>query len=199
MSFSSGRHWVRAIIEDRYQFLRFLIDFFDAQADKYEKNTTKQISILAKEIADSDEEIEIEEKYKLLASFANSQDNRNLFYQSMLIMGYSYYETSLSLIKKELKISKRNLTKCLKPSTDIQSRQSWIENDVKKLRNFLVHNNSIAPKNGQEEAIKRLKSIYSDIVYNGSEVFITDTNCVKEILQKEYEVLRDICIQVGFI
>ena len=199
MSFSKGKHWVRAVIEDRYQFLCLLIDLFDSQAEEYENNATKQISNLAKEIAGGDEEIEVGEKYKLLVSFANSQDNRNLFYQSMIIMGYSYYETSLSLIKKEVRRSRRDLTKCLKQSTDIQNRRSWLEGDIKKLRNFLVHNNSIAPKNGQEESIKRLKSIYPEIIYNGSEVFISNVNCVKEFLQKEYEVLTDICIQVGFI
>lgn len=198
MVFSKGKHWIRTAIEDRYQFLRFLIEFFVAQANEYENDTTKQISILAKEIAEEDEEIEKEEKYKLLASFANSQDNRNLFYQSMLIMGYSYYETSLSVINKELSKSGRDLTKYPITSTEILNKQSWIEGDVKKLRNFLTHNNSVAPKNGQEEAITRLKNTYPEIVYNGSEVFITDANCVKEFLQKEYEVLKDICIEVGF-
>lgn len=195
----ASRHYIRAIIEDRYQFICLLIDFFDTQVEKYEKNVTKQIGLLAKEIAEGDEKIEIEEKYKLLASFANSQDNRNLFYQSMFIMGYSYYESSLSIIEKELKISGLNLTKCLEPLTDIQNKRSWIEGDVKKLRNFITHNNSVAPKNGQDKAIKRLKSIYPEIVYDGSEVFVTKANCVKEILQKEYEVLKDICIEVGFI
>ena len=198
MSFSKGKHWVRAVIEDRYQFLCLLIDLFNTQAEEYENDVAKQISILAEEIADGDEEIEVGEKSKLLLSFANSQDNRNLFYQSMLIMGYSYYESSLGLIEQELGKQCQNTNNYNINSTKIQTNKKWIKLDVRLMRNFLVHNNSVKPTKKQDEAIKRLQSKYPGIHYDGNGVTITSDDCVVDFLNTEYEVLKNLCLLVGF-
>lgn len=198
MSFSSGRHWVRSTIEDKYQFLRSLIDFFNCPLRQCECEVIDGAQRLAKEIANGDEEIERSEMDKLLDSFYNSQDNRNLFYQSMLIMGYSYYESSLGLIEQELGKQCQSINNYNINSTNIQTNKKWIKSDVRLMRNFLVHNNSVKPTKGQDEAIKRLRSKYPGIHYDSNGITITSDDCVVDFLNTEYEVLRYLCMLVGF-
>ena len=198
MSFSSGRHWVRNVIENKYLFLCLLIDFFNDPLRQYECEMIYGAQRLAKEIANGDEEIERSEIDKLLASFYDCQDNRNLFYQSMLIMGYSYYESSRKLIGRELKKQGQDINDFNINLKSIQSNKDLIESDVRLMRNFLVHNNSVEPHNGQEEAIKRLQSKYQGIICDGIELAITSADCVVDSLNKEYSVLKYYCKLVGF-
>ena len=116
----------------------------------------------------------------------------------MLIMGYSYYESSRKLIGRELKKQGQDINDFNINLKSIQSNKDLIESDVRLMRNFLVHNNSVEPHNGQEEAIKRLQSKYQGIIYDGIELAITSADCVVDSLNKEYSVLKYYCKLVGF-
>lgn len=173
----------------------------------YEENMMKMFANTAEEVSKGDKEIEHSIKNQFQAIYNNTQDNKNIFYQAMLIMVYSYYETYAQLMCNELGVNK----KAKENSVDsifrhnniiipehIRENKRLLYRDVRELRNFIVHNKSEKHKDLQDEAIKRLKKVHPEIVYDGEEIAITGANCVMDFLTKEYEVLKYLCTAVGF-
>lgn len=173
----------------------------------HEENMVSIFADTAHKLAEGDKEVESSIKSQLSTIYYNSQDNKNIFYQAMLIMVFSYYETSANLICQELSISKNAKKDTI--SSIFEKRHIYIPDYIKpskrllyeyvrELRNFTVHNNSIKPTTKQELVIKRLVKVFPEIKYENNEISISGHKCISYFLMKEYDVLRYICVALGY-
>ena len=203
-----NRHHIWAKIDDRFRFMQYLIRIFPKLEKSHKEYMISMFSDTASRLAEGDKDVELSIESQLSARYYETQDNKNIFYQAMLIMVYSYYETCINLINKELGDTKSIKGKDIASSiidnnkiylTEIIAEdKQFIYEAVREFRNFIVHNNAVKPTDKQDEAIKILVEQYSEIKYDNYEVNITDNRFIIDILIKEYNVLRYICTALGY-
>ena len=206
------RNPVWAKIQDRKTFILSIIESFPCMKKAYEDKVVAEIDDTARCTAEGDKEIEDSIKRQLQHSFYDCQDYENVFLQAMLIMVYSYYENCANLIKNETCTNSNDGqvkgksdvvtyvcdVKNVNLPCNIKEDKSFLYEKVRELRNFLVHNNSTAPKDQkQRDAIDSITRTYREIKYEDSEIIITDKRCIIDILEKEYRVLKHICQTIG--
>ena len=88
----------------------------------------------------------------------------------MFIMAYSYYETCINLINKELggikPIKGKDIVSSIIDNNKIYltemitEEKRFIYETVREFRNFIVHNNAVIPTDKQDAAIKKLVEQY---------------------------------------
>lgn len=202
------RHHIWAKVNDRFRFIQYLISIFPTLEKSHEEYMISIFSDTASRLAEGDKDVELSIKSQLSARYYDTQDNKNIFYQAMFIMAYSYYETCINLINKELGGIKPIKGKDVLSSiidnrgiymTDILTEDKrFIYETVRDSRNFIVHNNSVNLKGDQSSAIKRLAEKYPEITYDNNEVYITGCQCILDILSKEYYILSQVCQALGY-
>lgn len=198
-----------AKIQDRKFFILSMIESFSNMKTTYEYKVLSEIEQIAQKTADGDKEIEDSIRTQYRNYFYDCQDYENSFLQAMLIMVYSYYENCANLIKNEFCSNNKEKKDCdvvtyvcdvnnVNLPCDIKADKSFLYEQVRELRNFLVHNNSTTPKDQkQRDAIDLMTRTYREIKYEDSEIIITDKRCIIDILEKEYRVLKHICQTIG--
>lgn len=200
------RHPIWAKIEDGRLFIATLLDFFVRQERLYINEKTEQIRRVAQQTSDGDDEMRTFIETQLMTIFYNNQDNQNIFYQSMLVMSYSYYEICANLIGRNLtniKQGQQDMITSICENTNIAlpahivKEKKFLYEDIREIRNYIVHNNAIPPKDKQADAINRLIGRYPEIKFKNNAVAIMGPNCILDILSKEYFVLEYLCKALG--
>ena len=205
----SVKHKIWAKVCDRKAFIESLLRAFSDMQHLYEIHVETLIHEIASNSADGDKDIESTIKSQYLNSFYDGQDNENLFNQAMLILVYSYYETCISLIAKERCINSPQKINVLielicKAITtpmpeDIRKDCVFLWDKIRELRNFLVHNNTLPTSKRRIKILKSLTEKYPELQFEDNEITITGIGCLFKILEKEYNVLRWICKELGYI
>ena len=194
----ANRHHIWARVNDRLRFIQYLISIFPTLQKSHEEYLISMFSDTASRLAEGDKDVELSIKSQLSAKYYDTQDNKNIFYQAMFIMAYSYYETCINLINKELgaikPIKGKDIVSSIIDNNKIYltemitEEKRFIYETVREFRNFIVHNNAVIPTDKQDAAIKKLVEQYSEIKYDNYEVYITDSQCIIDILAKEYNI-----------
>lgn len=139
------RHPITARVADRANFLRCLLKEYPIFLDEWENTTEKEFAQIAKDNADGDTETESTIYSSLCFAFNDNADRMNMFYQSVFLMCYSYYESCVALLSKEMN-AKENIRAVCKSKRISLSEESlkaidYLQNDIKGLRNNICHNN----------------------------------------------------------
>lgn len=197
-------HPIKQMIDSQYQFLASMLDRFPDLLDEWIRKQQKYVDEMAQSEANGD--------YEVYSSIYNSEisrvepcyDEEQLFYQAMLIMICSYYESSLLRMAKENNIDKpRPSTIASKFGITLDGEylriSKFLHCTIYPLRNQLCHNNSgtlFAKRDDQGEAnIKKLAEQKIISIEEGKIIFI-DKTFIKKTLEGEYKLLiklADIC------
>lgn len=132
-------------------------------------------------------------------------DIQNMFYQSMLSTVFSFYESILTLIVVEKKLGDRKksidaLKKTVyrKLQSNVQKDFDYLNDDVRHIRNIIVHNYNGTPTNAQKIAAQTETERKRGFAMYNQESYIVEKKYVTLVLDMEYRVLQAICKALGY-
>lgn len=197
-------HPIRLLITNQYQFLSSMLNRFSSLLSDWIAQQEKEVNQLAKNESRGDFEVYSSIYHSEISRVDSCYDEKQLFYQAMLIMVYSYYESILLRIATEESVEGRPSCIAYKHGTKLNSEYSkiseFIHHTVLPLRNQLCHNNNgtlfTRDKDGQEwHAIKILVNS-NDIGIEDGRIYIKRSKFIQDTLDKENKMLlklADIC------
>ena len=171
MAISKGRSNLQAWVEDNLRYLGDLLHKYPAWLDSWTAKTDAEFKQTAKDTAEGDEEIEQDIYWQMLSVFDGNDYKSDTFNKAMLIMAYSFYEQAVPHL---LKLSKRPKTNDLvdllckandiKLSLEEQKAKDFLHQDVRNIRNYIVHNDASCWQKGKkvETICKKHNSIQLD-------------------------------------
>ncbi len=157
MAISKGRSNLQAWVEDNLRYLGDILHEYPAWLDSWTAKTNAEFKNIAKDTAEGDEEIEQDIYWQMLSVFDGNDYKSDTFNKAMLIMAYSFYEQAVPHL---LKLSKRPKTNDLvdllckandiKLSKEEQKAKDFLRQDVREIRNYIVHNDGSCWQNPNE-------------------------------------------------
>ena len=191
MSFSV-RNPILARIEDNMSFIKSLLDNYPTLLTAWEKNQQKIFQKQADKIANGDQEVRKTILNDFYTAFDNVEDMKNLFYQSVFLMAYSYYDASLGLFEGSIRNNViKNKCKHLHLKKETLKNISFIYNTVRPLRNHICHNNS-GSYDKDMRIMMKIVSGYNDIHYEDKVISFSSDSFINTTLEKIYSVLKSI-------
>lgn len=187
-------------IQDRKTFIERLIGDYPYFVDKWQIEQNEIFKQEASDYADGDKEVEYSILSQLECSFDDIEGLKNTFYQSMLLIVYSYYESIITLIDKDARPNSIVSNICI-PNGIVLSQESidnisFISEDVSIIRNNVCHNNAGTPRN--PDKVKRIVDNYSDLAFEDGVVSINGDIFLRELLDREYFVLSELADKLGY-
>lgn len=187
-------------IQDRKTFIERLIGDYPYFVDKWQIEQNEIFKQEASDYADGDKEVEYSILSQLECSFDDIEGIKNTFYQSMLLIVYSYYESIITLIDKDARPNSIVSNICI-PNGIVLSQESidnisFISEDVSIIRNNVCHNNAGTPRN--PDKVKRIVDNYSDLAFEDGVVSINGDIFLRELLDREYFVLSELADKLGY-
>ncbi len=195
-------HPIKRKIVHQHAFISQLLDHFPALYKEWENGLQEDFQQQAKEFAEGDQEIEWD-TYRNMSSWLETQyDEIPLFYNSMAVSIYSYYEDIIRLIAQECG-TKELLkaiceTKGIKLSSELQASIDSIDSEMKVIRNQICHNNAGTPKASKFKSLKSLSSRENEICFEDGVLSIHGDEYLKKVLEQEYEILITLAEKLGY-
>lgn len=190
----SLRHPIKGKIDDNYHFIKDLLEEHLAFLNKWELSTRKEFESYAK--AEEDPEIRYTISSQYSTVFDDADYRKNLFHQAILIMSYSYFESCLDLILKDLGTSINNdkIPTIYKQRGIVMSEEETTAidfmKDIRELRHDICHNNEGTYR--RPELLTKLSKEWDGVNFDGT-LIISKPDIVLEALDKSYLLLSRIC------
>ena len=201
-------HPIKARIYQQSIVIEHLITDYPSMRKMWTDNIAMQLRQDAKSIADGDLEIEREEYSKMLDCFLSSREYDCVFYNSMLILVYAFYEDILTAIYanegylvpgNSPQIKDLIKRKGFSLSVETQANVDYLYNKVRILRNAITHNtwnNNIKSEN--KDVITKLASLHNGIICDSESLYICKQDCLLCFLEKEKSVLLELVDKLGY-
>lgn len=199
-------HPIKQMINSQYGFLSSMLDRFPSLLNEWIKKQEEEVEQLAREYAEGDYEVYRDTYNSEISRVDSCYDEELLFNQAMLIMVYSYYESTLLRLSKEVQVdSPRPSLIANKFNATLDDEliriSEFVFNIVEPLRDQLCHNNSgtLFEKNKEraEASINFLLQKKYISVYEGR---ITSINrdFIKKVLDGEHKLLLKLAEICGY-
>ncbi len=186
------------MIEDQHVFLSYMLDDYPRLLDEWITKQEKEVEDIAKSVAEGDDEV-------YYSVYSNEiQRIEHCSYEAMLIMVYSYYESTLFRLAKEKDVDSPRPSKIAEKiganvDNELLQISNFLYNTVRPLRNELCHNNSgtLFEESSQEEQANIRNLTQNNVISIDNErITIIDRGFIKQTLDDEYKLLlklADIC------
>ena len=199
-------HPIKQMINRQYGFLSSMLERFPYLMNEWIEKQKKEVEELAREYAEGDEEVYLDTYNSEISRIDSCYNEEQLFNQAMLIMVYSYYESSLLRLAKECKanLARPSIIATKYGMTldeDLQHISDFLFNIVEPLRNQLCHNNSgtLFEKNKEKaEASIHLLEQKKYISVDNGRIISVDRNFIRKILDGEHKLLLKLAEICGF-
>lgn len=212
MSFAA-RDYKRACIEDKGSFIRTMLNFYPFLYEQWRTKEEKMASEEGNFVSQGDEDVRLSVKQELMSRHDYFEECANIFYQSILLMAYGYFEESLSRLndgtevyqkKGESKITAllKAICKCRKCtiSTTAQEAFDFIDNDVRPLRNYICHvvvGSKSDIKEKHVEKVRALANKYDGIKIDEKILLMPSSVFIEKFLNSTDIVLKELCEVCG--
>ncbi len=194
------RHPITAKVDDRASFLRSLLKEYPKFLNEWEDSAEKEFAQIAKDNGDGDKEIESTIYTSLCSAFDDNADKMNMFYQSVFLMCYSYYESCVALLSKKMNAKESIHAICKSKGISLSEKSlkaiDFLQNDIKDLRNNICHNNWGTYR--KMDSLKRLSELNVGFDYNNSTLTFADSKLIIDVLDKMHMVLHELCEKLGY-
>ena len=124
----------------------------------------------------------------------------NIFYLSVFLMCYSYYESCVTLLSKNMntKVTIKAIceSKKISLSEDSLIAMDYLQNDMKNLRNNICHN--YFGTYCKASVLKRLSEQNVDFDYDENILLFTDSKFILDALDRMHMVLSELCIKLNY-
>ena len=197
------------MINSQYGFLSSMLDRFPSLLDEWIEKQKEEVEQLAKESAGEDFEV-----YRGIYSSEISRidpcyDEEQLFNQAMLIMVYSYYESTLLRLATEIHEEEARPSVIAKHfgenlDDELSKISNYLFKTVYPLRNQLCHNNQgtlfARSTNRKEEQIENVEKLVERkfIKMDDGRIASIDRTFIKKILDGEHKLLLKLAEICGF-
>ncbi len=195
------RNETLAKVEDQASFLEYLIEEYPRLLKDWTDKLDKEFQQQAEIIVDGEREIYASVYSSLTTAFDEIDYREDLFYKSMLIISYSYYEGAVKFLSK--KAGTKNLIEAICKSNNFELSEEAknaleaINSDTRIIRNQLVHNNMGNPQHTDD--LLRISKRWNNIIFSNDEINICGSDFILDSLHKELLVLKELCKKLGYI
>lgn len=199
------RHEMRIKIDDQKQFLGFMLATYPGMVEQWENSMVEKFKQEAKEAAAGDSDIEHDYFSQCCRCLDDTGMCIPLFYNTMLVMAYSYYESMLGrILDYEVKNKKDNAEKILDSICKLRDIElskarkadvAFMRNTVRILRNQICHNNNGTPT--EDDELKKIAQANEGVEYNGGEVYVNES-VARKALEAAYGVLSELAEKLGY-
>ncbi|MCQ2374328.1 MAG: hypothetical protein MJ069_00280 [Salinivirgaceae bacterium] len=190
------------MINQEADYIRSLICRFPEQ----QKDWIDKIDSEFKKLAQTEFPNESDSAYQMYRSYSSAaldscELEKDMFYKSMFLMTYIYYESALKKI-----FAKSNVNKSLEyyiSTNHLELKQAtysdyeFVKKYAKALRDHLCHNGY-----GEEYKVEKITSKLADYpevsINEDGVVTITDSKFILDVLGKEQNILNEIAERLGF-
>ena len=194
------RHPIAAKIEDRASFLSSLLKEYPKFLNEWENNAEKEFAQIAKDNSDGDIEVESTIYSSLCSAFNDNADKMNMFYQSVFLMCYSYYESCVAQLSRNANAKESIFAICKSKSISLSDESleaiNYLQNDINDLRNNICHNNFGTYR--KIDSLKRLSELNVGFDFDGNTLFFTNPKLIIDALDKMHAVLNELCDKLGY-
>lgn len=199
-------HPIKQQIDSQHDFLSSMLDRFPGLLDEWIQRQKEEVEQLANEIAEGDPDAYWSTYANEISRVDPCYDEEQLFNQAMLIMVYSYYESTLLRLAKEINVDEA------RPSVianhfgvvldgGLLKISNYLFNTILPLRNQLCHNNQgtlfTRSKKEEIENIDKLEE-RKFITMGDDRIVSIDRNFIKKILDGEHKLLLKLAEICGF-
>ena len=188
-----------AKIEDRARFLEHLIEEYSRLLQDWTEKTNRIFLKEAEEYAEEDFEVYSSMYSSMQSAFDENEYREDLFYKSMILMAFSYYESTIGYLAKKANTNELIDAICkshnYELSKEAKKAKDEINSNIRIVRNQLVHNSMGNPKHVDD--LLRICREWSGIHFKDDEITISGSEFVIDSLKKELFILREICNKLG--
>lgn len=187
-------HPTRYLIDTRYNYIKKLINEYPRLKESMLHDSDKECKDFAQENAGEDKEVAQSIYEQEVRRNEDVSDLNNIFYQSMLMITYSYYEGIIRHMMKD--INAKHLIEAIckqqRTSLSIESEKAvaFIDEEVKAIRNNICHNN--AGTCNKQRLMSKLSSIYTEIDFTEDTIGIYDSKFILNALELEHQILIEL-------
>lgn len=188
-----------AQVQDKADFIEFILDQYPSIYHEWAAKQDKEFRKEAELRSDGDWEIE-ESIYKNLSEIFDKNSNcKDLFYQSMFLMAFAYYDGVIEFFRKE--VSRKNIINsiCKKYNMPLTKEAveslNFIEYKAKHIRHNICHNNMGTTRN--ENKVKDICKKYNGLQYENDIIAFESSDFIKLFLQKVRILLTELCEITG--
>ncbi|MBR3532241.1 MAG: hypothetical protein IKN83_12865 [Bacteroidaceae bacterium] len=186
----TARDMLLAQVEDSFVFLKHLIEEYPLLSKKKDEETIIFFKKEAEEIAEGDSEIYNSVYSTLLSYLEDSDFKKDLFYQAMVMLVYSFYERIIRSLADKANESTLIDAICkakgITLSNEAIKAKEDINSNIRILRNQIVHNNFGTLKHNDD--LKRMSKDWPEINCSDS-ISILGSDFILDSLKKEKLVL----------
>lgn len=199
MAFSL-RDPVLANIDDKALIIESIINHYPYLLKEWEDKQDKEYRKIAKESSDGDKEVELSIYFQMRNALDIDYDLCDIFYQSMLIMVVSYYESMITMLSKTIKAEDSIRAICEKRSVVLsptaEEYVNVLEKEVMVLRNNVCHNNFGTHRN--PEMLCSIAKNSDEIYFENGIISITGPTYVLNVLKMEHRILLELAAKLGY-
>ncbi len=202
-------HPIKLMINSQYQFLSSMLDRFPSLLEEWIMKQEEEAKHIAEDCAGGDFEVYSDIYNAEISRIDSCYDEEQLFNQAMMIMVYSYYESTLLKLSIEVK------AKEARPSVianhfgkelddELMKISTFLFKTIFPLRNQLCHNNQgtlfARDNNRKEEQIEEISRLVERkyITIDNGRIVSIDRNFIKKVLAGEQKILLKLSEICGF-
>lgn len=188
------RNYFSALVEDKISFIEYLLSLYPLIYKEWLEKEDKHLEKIAKDYADNDKEIEASTLSSLREQLYFTEETPDLYYQALLILSYSHFESSITALAKKCscQVSVDAICETTHHDLSSQSRKAldFIRNRIRTIRNNIVHNNFGTIR--QEQEIIDITKDYQCLIFDGESITIVSPKIIEDTLQKLRILLREL-------
>lgn len=167
----------------------------------------EEFAKIARANSEGDRDIESTIFSSLCSVFDDNADKKDLFYQSIFVMCYSYYESCVTLLGKNENTKETNTKKAIidicesqkiSLSEDALKAINYLQDNIRVLRNNICHNNFGTYR--KSSVLVEITKRNTGFGYDGKTetLFFTDSKIIIDTLNKMHMVLHELCEKLGY-
>lgn len=194
------RHPIIAKVDDQASFLKTLLDEYPTFLNEWENKLEKDFKQISQDNSDGDRDAESTIYNSLCSAFKDNGGRINMFYQSVFLMCYSYYESCVAQLSKSANVKETIHAICKSKRISLSEESlkaiDYLQNDINDLRNNICHNNFGTYR--KTNSLKRLSELNMGFDYDDNTLIFRDSKLICETLDKMHAILHELCEKLGY-
>lgn len=195
-------HPIRRKIDRQYQFISQLLAHFPILFKEWENGLLMELKKQAKIDSGGDWEVEQSIYSQNVSSLEECGEEIPLFYNSMALTIYSYYDSIVRLIARgcgtKALVKAICDTKGLSLVDSLLQSIDKVDSEMRIIRNHIAHNNAGTTSLNKEKDLKELSRKEEDLNYDGGVLAILGDKYLNVILDQEYTILSALADKLGY-
>ena len=191
------------LIENREQFIRYMVDFYPNLLDNWEKEELNKIAKISQDVGGGDKEIESSVFRSESAKLDFKADMENLFYQACFIIAYAHFESTVNSLYKKATVKEKIDLICKRNNKNLSSKaekaKEWLTKEGSLVRNNLIHNNTGTIRNKEKikDIVNSRNGEETGMYFDGESIAFQSPEYINKLLKNSHIILEELCNMEG--